>query len=77
MAKAVWYVCLLAEIVIIYRFFSVLKGDGVAGSITFEQKTEDSPTIIEGEVRGLEEGLHGFHIHVYGDLSQGCTSTGT
>mmetsp|Transcript_26155 Transcript_26155/g.57607 ORF Transcript_26155/g.57607 Transcript_26155/m.57607 type:complete len:154 (-) Transcript_26155:65-526(-) len=54
----------------------ILTGDGLSGQVTFEQKTEDSPTKITGEVRGLTAGLHGFHIHVFGDLSAGCTSTG-
>eukprot|EP00567_Pseudictyota_dubia_P012722 CAMPEP_0197458088 /NCGR_PEP_ID=MMETSP1175-20131217/47705_1 /TAXON_ID=1003142 /ORGANISM="Triceratium dubium, Strain CCMP147" /LENGTH=153 /DNA_ID=CAMNT_0042992619 /DNA_START=37 /DNA_END=498 /DNA_ORIENTATION=+ len=54
----------------------ILKGDGVEGQVNFEQKTEDAPTVITGEIRGLEPGLHGFHIHVWGDLSAGCTSAG-
>ena len=29
---------------------------------------------IEYEVKGLSDGLHGFHIHEYGDLSDGCKS---
>lgn len=29
---------------------------------------------IEYEIKGLENGLHGFHIHEYGDLSDGCNS---
>jgi Cu-Zn family superoxide dismutase len=24
----------------------------------------------------LKPGLHGFHIHMYGDFSDGCTSAG-
>ena len=40
------------------------------------QKTEDAPTVITGEVRGLEPGYHGFHVHVWGDLSNGCVSAG-
>jgi Cu-Zn family superoxide dismutase len=29
---------------------------------------------IDYEVKGLSDGLHGFHIHEYGDLSDGCKS---
>ena len=29
---------------------------------------------IEYHIKGLENGEHGFHIHEYGDLSEGCTS---
>ena len=26
------------------------------------------------DISGLTDGLHGFHIHQYGDLSEGCKS---
>ena len=26
------------------------------------------------EIKGLKDGRHGFHIHEYGDLSDGCAS---
>ena len=29
-----------------------------------------------GEVTGLTKGLHGIHVHNFGDLSEGCASTG-
>ena len=29
---------------------------------------------IEYNINGLHDGLHGFHIHEYGDLSEGCNS---
>ena len=29
---------------------------------------------INYEIYGLDDGLHGFHIHEYGDLSEGCNS---
>lgn len=31
---------------------------------------------IVGEVRGLTPGKHGFHVHQFGDTSDGCTSMG-
>lgn len=31
---------------------------------------------MTGEITGLEEGLHGFHIHQFGDYSSGCVSAG-
>uniref|UniRef100_A0A914H8J8 Superoxide dismutase [Cu-Zn] n=4 Tax=Globodera TaxID=31242 RepID=A0A914H8J8_GLORO len=37
---------------------------------------EDGPVTIQGEIKGLAPGLHGFHVHVYGDLTNGCTSAG-
>ena len=31
---------------------------------------------ISGKIEGISAGFHGFHIHQYGDLSEGCVSTG-
>jgi len=33
-------------------------------------------THCPGEVTGLSPGEHGFHIHVHGDTTSGCASTG-
>ncbi|KAF7637737.1 Superoxide dismutase [Cu-Zn] [Meloidogyne graminicola] len=57
----------------------VLNGDAdknVKGTIRFRQEKEGSPTRIEGEITGLSPGLHGFHVHAYGDLTNGCVSAG-
>ena len=32
---------------------------------------------MTGEVTGLTEGKHGFHIHQFGDYSNGCVSAGS
>ena len=29
---------------------------------------------VKYEIKGLKEGMHGFHIHEYGDMSEGCKS---
>lgn len=34
---------------------AVFSGEGVEGFVTLKQATEDHPTIIEGEVKGLKE----------------------
>ena len=49
--------------------------EGVEGVIRFKQKP-GQPTIIKGIVKGLTPGKHGFHIHEFGDLSNGCESAG-
>lgn len=46
----------------------------VTGTVTF---TEVNGTVlVEGTVINLTPGLHGFHVHELGDLSNGCTSAG-
>merc|ERR1711997_1094404 len=38
---------------------------------------DDGTSLIEGFVHGLAPNpLHGFHVHEFGDLSDGCTSCG-
>ena len=37
----------------------------------------NEPVHVKGEISGLEKGDHGFHIHEYGDYTNGCTSTGS
>lgn len=37
---------------------------------------DGEPTTVKGEIKGLNPGLHGFHVHQYGDMSDGCTSAG-
>ena len=55
---------------------SVLEhSDSVKGTILFKQSA-GQPTLIVGKIQGLEPGKHGFHIHEYGDLSDGCDSAG-
>ena len=49
--------------------------DKVKGSILLIQ-APGTPTLIKGTITGLEPGLHGFHIHEFGDMSDGCKSMG-
>ena len=50
--------------------------DKVKGTILFRQLSPEQPTLIVGKITGLTPGKHGFHIHEYGDLSDGCDSAG-
>ncbi|XP_076876238.1 superoxide dismutase [Cu-Zn] [Brachyhypopomus gauderio] len=55
----------------------VLKGTGeVTGTVYFEQQGGDAPVKISGELSGLTPGLHGFHVHAFGDNTNGCISAG-
>jgi len=53
----------------------VLLGENVKGVLHFEQQGTESVQ-IKGEVTGLTAGHHGFHIHEFGDYSNGCMSAG-
>jgi len=53
----------------------LIHTDKVKGQILFMQRPGE-PTLIKGRVTGLEPGKHGFHIHEFGDLSNGCDSAG-
>ena len=44
----------------------------IEGKITLKETSLG--LTINYEVKGLSDGLHGFHIHEYGDLSDGCKS---
>ena len=55
---------------------AVLKGQTISDSpISFSQ-IGNVLTITGVIQKGLSQGKHGFHIHEYGDTSQGCTSAG-
>jgi Cu-Zn family superoxide dismutase len=54
---------------------AVLGHGDAKGMISFKQ-APGKATVISGTITGLSEGLHGFHIHEFGDLSDGCDSAG-
>lgn len=54
---------------------SATEGNGVTGWVKFEQT--DHGVRVTAEVDGLTPGKHGFHVHMFGDLSAGDgTATG-
>ena len=54
-----------------------LTGDGVFGTFILKEKRGFLRLNIESDgIWGLTEGLHGFHIHEFGDVSDNCAYTG-
>ncbi|GIX70045.1 superoxide dismutase [Caerostris darwini] len=53
-----------------------LHNGTVTATINFKRERVTAPVTVSGEISGLAQGLHGFHVHQYGDLSQGCVSAG-
>ncbi|XP_018320041.1 superoxide dismutase [Cu-Zn]-like [Agrilus planipennis] len=54
----------------------VLNGEVVKGTVFFEQADSKAPVKVTGEITGLTKGLHGFHVHEFGDNTNGCISAG-
>ncbi|KNC47867.1 uncharacterized protein AMSG_04097 [Thecamonas trahens ATCC 50062] len=56
---------------------AILKSDdpNVHGVVRFIQLAEKA-CLIDATVAGLTPGKHGFHIHEFGDWSNGCINTG-
>ncbi|KAF8945146.1 Superoxide dismutase [Cu-Zn] [Haplosporangium gracile] len=48
----------------------------VTGTIHFTQENEAAPVHVKAELAGLPPGKHGFHIHEFGDNTNGCLSAG-
>jgi len=47
------------------------------GLVSFQQDSPLTPTrIVVSAINLKPNSLHGFHIHEFGDLSEGCTSAG-
>ena len=49
--------------------------DKVKGTVLLMQ-APGTATMIKGTISGLAPGKHGFHIHEFGDMSEGCKSMG-
>ncbi|KAI9227031.1 MAG: copper/zinc superoxide dismutase [Piptocephalis tieghemiana] len=57
---------------------AVLRGDSdVSGVVKFDQDAEGSQTRVSVSITGLKPGKHGFHVHEFGDNTNGCTSAGS
>ncbi|AMD20430.1 HDL314Wp [Eremothecium sinecaudum] len=60
------------------KAIAVLKGDSnVTGVVQFEQQSENDETLVTYEITGFKpDTYHGFHIHEFGDNTNGCISAG-
>lgn len=57
---------------------AVVRGDSkVSGTVTLVQESESAPTTISWDITGNDANAkRGFHIHTFGDNTNGCTSAG-
>ncbi|KAL2328543.1 hypothetical protein Fmac_021970 [Flemingia macrophylla] len=55
---------------------AVLKGNSAVEGVATLIQEYDGPTKVTVRITGLTPGLHGFHLHEYGDTTNGCISTG-
>ena len=51
-------------------------GSSVSGIVKLVQPAAGGKTKITAELTGLAPGVHGFHIHQYGNLTEGCKTAG-
>uniref|UniRef100_A0A410JA94 Superoxide dismutase [Cu-Zn] n=1 Tax=Philasterides dicentrarchi TaxID=282688 RepID=A0A410JA94_9CILI len=64
-AKVTYAICILRED----------GGSGVNGLVKLRQE-EGQQVELKAEIKGLSAGLHGFHIHQFGNLTEGCKTAG-
>jgi len=46
----------------------------IMGTVRFTEDIKNDRIIIDIDVKGLKKGLHGFHVHECGDMSDQCES---
>lgn len=52
------------------------EGDGKHGMVSFRQVSPFNPILVNINATGLPKGKHAVHIHAFGDIKEGCKSTG-
>ncbi|CAI9289992.1 unnamed protein product [Lactuca saligna] len=66
----------LTVVAAVKKAVAVLKGtSSVEGVVTLTQE-DSGPTTVNVKITGLTPGPHGFHLHEFGDTTNGCISTG-
>ncbi|XP_042901792.1 superoxide dismutase [Cu-Zn]-like [Parasteatoda tepidariorum] len=67
----------LADACDVYNAICVVRNGTVRGTIRLRSQSDYyAPVTVTGEISGLTAGEHGFHVHEYGDLSNGCMNAG-
>ena len=46
----------------------------IIGTVRFTEDLKNDCVIIDIDIKGLKKGLHGFHVHECGDMSDQCES---
>lgn len=63
-----------------WRASAILVGDnaegGPMGEVAFKQWSAGDAVMVTMNATGLPPGKHAVHIHAFGDLKEGCKSTG-
>lgn len=52
------------------------SGGGNHGEVSFRQMSPINPILVNINATGLPKGKHAVHVHAFGDLRDGCKSTG-
>lgn len=52
----------------------VINEKKIKGTVVIQEDLINKNVIISVNLSGIPPGLHGFHIHEYGDLREGCSS---
>ena len=53
---------------------AVFQHPKIKGTVRFTENLNEKNILVEVHIEGVKKGLHGFHIHRYGDMSQECLS---
>lgn len=63
-----------------WKASATLSGDNpeqtMSGEVMFKQWNVNSPILVSMNISGLPAGKHSVHIHAFGDVTDGCRSTG-
>lgn len=56
---------------------ATFKWNTITGTVKFQTTDNETVLVVINVENLVPEGLHGFHIHTFGDLSGGCVTAGS